>query len=79
MAPEPAGPHLASERLLTDGKELFWEYQERSRSGELALVNLSRGGQKSFPEAVLRYLREMEWGRGSFATRWWPGCQRSSR
>jgi hypothetical protein len=55
-------PHiLASERLLTDGKELFWEYQERSRNGELDLVNLSRQGQKVFPEAVMRYLRQVEW------------------
>lgn len=66
---------LASQRLLTDGKELFWEFQERSRDGEASLVNLSRGGQKAFPEAVMRYLREMEWGRDSFATRWWPGSE----
>jgi uncharacterized protein (DUF433 family) len=64
---------LASQRLLTDGKELFWEFQERSRDGEISLVNLSRGGQKVFPEAVLRYLREMEWARDTFAKRWWPG------
>ncbi len=66
---------LASRRLLTDGKELFWEFQERSRDGEISLVNLSRGGQKVFPEAVLRYLREMEWARDTFAKRWWPGSQ----
>jgi uncharacterized protein (DUF433 family) len=64
---------LASERILTDGKELFWEYQQRSAS-DVHLVNLSRGGQKVFPEAVLRYLREMEWGRDRFASRWWPGA-----
>jgi uncharacterized protein (DUF433 family) len=66
---------LASKRLLTDGKELFWEFQERSRTGEVSLVNLSRGGQKVFPEAVMRYLREMEWGSDSFAKRWWPGSE----
>jgi uncharacterized protein (DUF433 family) len=66
---------LANQRLLTDGKELFWEFQERSRDGEASLVNLSRGGQKVFPEAVMRYLREMEWGKDSFATRWWPGSE----
>ena len=66
---------LASRRLLTDGTELFWEFQEHSRDGEISLVNLSRGGQKAFPEAVMRYLREMEWGRDTFATRWWPGSQ----
>ncbi len=66
---------LASRRLLTDGKELFWEFQERSPEGEMSLVNLTRGGQKAFPEAVMRYLREMEYGRDTFATRWWPGAQ----
>ncbi len=70
-------PHiLASERLLTDGKDLFWEYQERSRNGELDLVNLSRQGQKVFPEAVMRYLQQVEWGSDRFATRWWPGAER---
>jgi uncharacterized protein (DUF433 family) len=70
-------PHiLASERLLTDGKELFWEYQERSRNGELDLVNLSRQGQKVFPEAVMRYLRQVEWGPDRFVARWWPGPER---
>jgi uncharacterized protein (DUF433 family) len=63
---------LASERLLTDGRDLFWEFQERSGDNR-DLVNLSQGGQKAFPEAVMRYLREMEWGRDRFATRWWPG------
>ena len=65
---------LANQRLLTDGRELFWEFQERSRDGEAHLVNMSRGGQKVFPDAVMRYLREMEWGRDRFATRWWPGA-----
>ena len=23
----------------------------------------------------MRYLREMEWGKDSFATRWWPGSE----
>ena len=63
---------LASERLLTDGRDLFWEFQQRS-GGERDLVNLSQGGQKVFPEAVMRFLREMEWGRDRFAARWWPG------
>ncbi|OFW78760.1 MAG: hypothetical protein A2Z48_04115 [Actinobacteria bacterium RBG_19FT_COMBO_70_19] len=63
---------LASERLLTDGQDLFWEFQERA-GGERDLVNLSKGGQKAFPEAVMRFLREMEWGRDRFAERWWPG------
>ena len=64
---------LASERLLTDGRDLFWEFQERA-GGDRNLVNLSKGGQKVFPEAVMRFLREMEWGRHRFASRWWPGA-----
>ena len=64
---------LASERPLTDGRDLFWgEFQERS-GGERDLVNLSKGGHKVFPEVVMRFLREMEWGRDRFASRWWPG------
>jgi uncharacterized protein (DUF433 family) len=67
-------PHLlASERLLSDGLDLFWEFQERS-GGSPHLVNMSKGGQKAFPEAVMRYLREVEWGRDRFADRWWPGA-----
>jgi len=66
---------LASARLLTDGRDLFWEFQEREKDSEPQLVNLSRGGQKAFPEAVMRYLREMEWGRDTFASRWWPGAE----
>jgi len=63
---------LASKRLLTDGKELFWEFQQRSKDEEGDLVVLV-SGQKVFPEAVMGYLREMEWGRDRGATRWWPG------
>ena len=63
---------LASQRILTDGVELFWEYQERARD-EIHLVNIVRGGQKVFSETVMRYLHEIEWGRDDFATRWWPG------
>src|SRR5919106_6230181 len=67
-------PHvLASERVLTDGKELFWEYQERSRDIGPDLVNLSRQGQKVFPEAVMRYLRQVEWAPDRFALKRWPG------
>lgn len=67
-------PHvLASERLLTDGKELFWEFQQRGRDGQADLVLLT-SGQKVFPEAVMRYLREMEWGSDRLAARWWPGA-----
>jgi uncharacterized protein (DUF433 family) len=67
---------LASQRILSDGVDLFWEYQERVREG-LHLVNISKGGQKAFPEAVQRYLREIEWGKDRYATRWWPGAPRS--
>ena len=64
---------LATQRILSDGVELFWEYQERRRD-EIVLVNIVRGGQRVFPEAVMRYLREIEWGRDTFASRWWPGA-----
>lgn len=72
---EPEPHILASERLLTDGKELFWKYQGRSRVRGPDLVNLSRQGQKVFPEAVMRYLRQVEWGSDRFARRWWPGSE----
>lgn len=35
---------------------------------------LLTSGQKVFPEAVMRYLREMEWGSDQLAARWWPGA-----
>jgi uncharacterized protein (DUF433 family) len=62
---------LASQRILTDGVHLFWEYQEKEDE-DLHLVNVTQGGQKAFPEVVTRYLRAIEWGPDSFATRWWP-------
>lgn len=64
---------LATQRILSDGVDLFWEYQERHRE-EVVLVNIVRSGQRVFPEAVMRYLREIEWGRDTFASRWWPGA-----
>jgi uncharacterized protein (DUF433 family) len=64
---------FATQRILSDGVELFWEYQERRRR-EVVLVNLVRGGQHVFPEAVMRYLNEIEWGRDTIASRWWPGA-----
>jgi len=64
---------LASERILTDGMDLFWQYQERD-PGDRHLVNISREGQRVFPEAVMRYLQEIEWGTDLFAARWWPGA-----
>ncbi len=64
---------LASGRILTDGVELFWEYQEKEGE-DLHLLNVTRGGQKAFRAVVLRYLRELEWGPDSYATRWWPGA-----
>jgi transposase-like protein len=48
---------LASERLLTDGIDLFWEYQDQRSDEELHLVNVSRGGQKVFPQTVMQYLQ----------------------
>lgn len=64
---------LASQRILTDGRDLFWEYQER-RDPHIHLVNLVRGGQKVFPEAVERYLLQVEWGKDQYGMRWWPGA-----
>lgn len=64
---------LASQRILSDGRDLFWEYRER-RDPDAHLVNLVQGGQKVFPEAVERYLREVEWGQDHYARRWWPGA-----
>jgi uncharacterized protein (DUF433 family) len=64
---------LATQRILSDGVELFWEYQERHRA-EIVLVNIVRGGQRAFPETVMRYLREIECGKDTVASRWWPGA-----
>jgi uncharacterized protein (DUF433 family) len=69
---------LASQRILTDGVDLFWEYQE-SQPDELHLVNVTRQGQKVFPETVMRYLHEMEWAPDLFVTRWWPGSHGANR
>lgn len=65
---------LATQRILSDGVELFRQYQEKHHR-EIVLVNIVRGGQRVFPEAVMRYLREIEWGRDTFASRWWPGAR----
>lgn len=68
---------LVHERILSDGVDLFWQYQQREPQGEVHLVNISRGGQKAFPESVMRYLREMEWGPDFLVSRWWPGSRRA--
>ena len=79
VAKEMREPHpLASERILTDGADLFWEFLTREPA-DLHLVNLNKGGQKAFPEAVMRYLREVEWGKDQVASRWWPGATRPGR
>jgi uncharacterized protein (DUF433 family) len=64
---------LATQRIFTDGVDLFWEYEHEEAPDDIQLVNITRGGQKAFPEAVMRYLREMEWGRDQLVIRWWPG------
>ena len=69
---------LATQRILTDGVDLFWEYQE-SQPDEVHLVNITREGQKVFPETVMRYLQEMEWAPDLFVTRWWPGSKGANR
>ncbi len=63
---------LASQRILTDGVDLFWKFQELERESDLHIVNIARGGQKAFPEVISAYLREIEWGTDQFAKRWWP-------
>lgn len=63
---------LASQLILTDGADLFWKYQQREQDPEPHIVNISRGGQKVFPQVVANYLREIEFGTDRFAERWWP-------
>jgi uncharacterized protein (DUF433 family) len=66
-------PHaLARQTILTDGIDLFWKFQERQQDLDLHVVNITRGGQKAFPEVISAYLREIEWGTDRFAKRWWP-------
>ncbi|MGH2595888.1 MAG: DUF433 domain-containing protein [Actinomycetota bacterium] len=73
VAGETEAAHLlASERLLTDGLDLFYGF-ERETGESVGLVNISRGGQKAFDDVIAEYLREMDWGKDRFATRWWPG------
>lgn len=70
---ELGSPHgLANQAILTDGIDLFWKFQEREQDPDLHVVNVTRGGQRVFPEIVSRYLREIEWGTDRFAERWWP-------
>ncbi len=69
-------PHaLASQRMLTDGVDLFWHFQQE-QDAAVHLVNISRGGQKVFRDVIADYLEEIEWGVDSFAGRWWPSVGR---
>jgi uncharacterized protein (DUF433 family) len=62
---------LAFMRFKTDGRDVFADVQERE--GLTGLVNLSRRGQKVFPEAVEMYLRQLEYDvESGLASRWWP-------
>ena len=64
---------LASRHLLTDGAELFFRYLRKERQNELVtLLNVSRGGQVVFDEAVERYLRRLDWADDGYAERLWP-------
>jgi uncharacterized protein (DUF433 family) len=67
---------LANQQILTDGADLFWKFQEREQDPELHIVNITRGGQKAFPDVISSYLREVEWGADRFAERWWPEAGR---
>jgi uncharacterized protein (DUF433 family) len=60
---------LLYHRFLHDGRDLFAEYEEAS--GEAGLLNISRGGQATWPEIVWHYLKELEYER-DIAIRWWP-------
>jgi len=69
-------PHaLASQLMLTDGIDLFWNFQTE-HDGAVHLVNASRGGQKAFRSVIASYLQEIEWGVDRFAGRWWPSVGR---
>jgi uncharacterized protein (DUF433 family) len=66
---------LLYHRFLHDGKDLFAEYA--AESGEKGLLNISRGGQSTWPEMVWEYLKELEYEL-DIAIRWWPlGPQRT--
>jgi uncharacterized protein (DUF433 family) len=67
---------LANQQILTDGIDLFWKFQEQEPDQDLHIVNISRGGQKAFPDVISSYLRELEWGTDRFAERWWPEAGR---
>jgi hypothetical protein len=67
---------LANQQILTDGADLFWKFQEREQDPELHIVNITRGGQKAFPDVISSYLREVDWGTDRFAERWWPEAGR---
>jgi uncharacterized protein (DUF433 family) len=60
---------LLYHEFLHDGKDLFAVYEEVS--GERGLLNVSRGGQATWPEVVWEYLRELEY-EWDIAIRWWP-------
>ena len=64
---------LASRRLYTDGAELLYDYAERQfGSEESALVMqlvVVRSGQGVFKEAVMEYLRRIEYASDGYAAR----------
>lgn len=63
---------LASQRLETDGRDLYLRLTDPSSEAE-DVVNLSKKGQGAFKEVVERYLRQLDFDEDStLAERWWP-------
>ncbi len=64
---------LASRRLYTDGAELLYDYADRQLgTGESDLVMqlvVVRSGQRVFKEAVMEYLRRIEYASDGYAAR----------
>ncbi len=62
---------LAAHRFETDGRHIFARLQ--AEGVVTGLASLSEGGQWVFPEAVERYLRQLDFHRETdLAIRWWP-------
>jgi uncharacterized protein (DUF433 family) len=62
---------LASRKLYTDGAELIYDYADSRRDSEAGRAALQllvvRSGQRVFVEAILEYLRRMEYASDGYA------------
>jgi uncharacterized protein (DUF433 family) len=64
---------LASENLLTDGVDVFWEYLQESEDGALVhLLNISAGGQAVFADVIRDYLDRIDFASDGYAEKLWP-------